>query len=75
MASIVPPSERAGALTFTSTLRGAAQAVGPEISGIAIQSAPFVAPFLLARALKIACDVGLYVGFSRRPADHEMRAS
>ena len=74
VASIVPPSERAGALAFTGTLRGVAQAVGPAIAGIAIQSAAFGAPFLLAGILKITYDVGLYAAFARRPADHEMRA-
>jgi len=72
VASIVPPSERAGALAFTGTLRGVTQALGPAIAGIAIQSAAFGAPFLLAGILKITYDIGLYAAFARRPADHEM---
>ena len=71
VASIVPPSERAGAIAFTGSLRGFAQAIGPAISGLAIQSAAFGLPFLLAGALKIAYDLGLYAAFARRPAEHE----
>lgn len=71
---LVPPSERAGALAFTGTLRGVAQAIGPAVAGIANQSAAFGAPFLLAGIPKITYDVGLYAAFARRPADHEMRA-
>lgn len=75
VASIVPPSERAGALAFTGTLRGVAQAVGPAIAGIAIQSAAFGLPFVLAGMLKITYDLGLYASFARRPAEHEIRPS
>jgi MFS family permease len=75
VASIVPPAERAGALAFTGTVRGFAQAVGPAISGLAIQSAAFGLPFLLGGALKIAYDLGLYAAFVRRPAEHEVIGS
>jgi MFS family permease len=75
VASIVPASERAGALAFTGTLRGVAQAVGPAIAGVAIQSAAFGLPFVLAGALKITYDLGLYAGFARHPAEHELRRS
>ncbi|HSS92820.1 MAG TPA: MFS transporter [Candidatus Dormibacteraeota bacterium] len=71
VASIVPPSERAGALAFTGTVRGVTQAAGPVIAGVAIQAAAAGVPFLLAGVLKISYDLGLYAAFSRRPAAHE----
>jgi MFS family permease len=73
VASIVPPSERAGALAFTGTIRGITQSAGPAIAGIAIQSAAFGVPFVFAGILKIAYDLGLYAAFARHPAEHEMK--
>ena len=69
--SIVPASERAGALAVTGAVRGVAQAVGPALAGLAIQASSFGAPFFIAGGLKIAYDIGLYAAFSRRPAEHE----
>jgi MFS family permease len=71
VASIVPPAERAGALALTGTVRGVMQAVGPLIAGFAIQAAAAGVPFLLAGALKISYDLGLYAAFARRPGGHE----
>lgn len=71
VASIVPPEERAGALALTGAVRGVAQAAGPVLSGVAIQSAALGFPFYLAGALKVAYDVALFAGFRRRPASHE----
>jgi MFS family permease len=71
VASIVPPSERAGALAFTGTVRGVAQSVGPVLAGAAIQAASFGTPFFVAGGVKIAYDLALYTAFSRRPAEHE----
>ena len=71
VASIVAPAERAGALAVTGAVRGVVQAIGPPLSGLALQAASFGAPFFVAGALKIAYDIGLYVAFSKRPADHE----
>jgi MFS family permease len=72
VASIVPPAERAGALALTGTVRGVMQAAGPLIAGFAIQAAAAGLPFLLAGALKISYDVGLYAAFSQRPGGHEI---
>ncbi len=71
VASIVPPAERAGALALTGAVRGVAQAAGPLLSGLAIQSAALGAPFILAGILKIGYDLGLYAAFANRPAEHE----
>jgi MFS family permease len=72
VASIVPPSERTGALALTGTVRGMSQAVGPVIAGLAIQSAAIGVPFFLAGLLKVAYDFALYVAFAQRPAGHEL---
>jgi MFS family permease len=71
VASIVPPSERAGALALTGTVR-VGQSIGPALAGMAIQAAAYGVPFFLAGALKIAYDIGLYFGFRERPAEHEI---
>lgn len=71
IASIVPPGERAGALALIGTVRGVMQAAGPIIAGLAIQAAAAGVPFVLAGALKMSYDLGLYAAFSRRPAEHE----
>jgi predicted MFS family arabinose efflux permease len=74
VASIVPASERAGALALAGTVRGVAQAVGPALAGLAIQAASFGTPFFVAGSLKIAYDLGLYAAFRKRPAEHEPNA-
>jgi MFS family permease len=75
IASIVPDQERAGALASMGLVRGVAQSVGPAIAGLAIQAAALGIPFVLAGMLKIGYDVGLYLGFRNRPADHERFSS
>jgi MFS family permease len=72
VASIVPAAERAGALAVTGAVRGVAQAIGPAIAGIAIQSAAYGLPFIVAGTLKIGYDLGLYAAFVKRPAEHEV---
>ena len=74
VASIVPPSERAGALALTGAVRGVAQAAGPALAGVAIQAAAFGVPFFVAGGLKIAYDLGLFAAFRKRPAEHESAA-
>ena len=69
--SIVPASERAGAIAITGAVRGGAQAFGPLLAGAAIQSASFGIPFYAAGALKIAYDLSLYAGFRNHKGDHE----
>ncbi|HET7337987.1 MAG TPA: MFS transporter, partial [Candidatus Dormibacteraeota bacterium] len=71
VASIVPPSQRAGALAITGVVRGAGQAAGPLVSGLAIQAAAYGIPFVAGGVLKIAYDVALFAGYRSRPAEHE----
>ena len=69
--SIVPPSERAGALALTGSVRGVAQAVGPVLAGAAVQTAAYGLPFVLAGVIKIGYDLALYAAYSQRPAETE----
>jgi len=71
VSSIVPPSERAGALALTGSVRGVAQAAGPTIAGAAVQSAAYGLPFVLAGLIKIGYDLALYAAYARRPAATE----
>jgi MFS family permease len=73
--SIVPPSERAGAVASTGALRGVVQAFGPVLAGAAIQSASFGLPFLVAGSVKAVYDVALFIGFRARRAEHEAPTS
>src|SRR2546426_565518 len=69
--SIVPPAERAGAVAFTGLVRGLGQALGPMLSGAAIQGAALGVPFFLAGGLKLVYDLSLYAAFRSRRAEHE----
>jgi len=69
--SIVPPAERAGAVAFTGLVRGLGQALGPIVSGAAIQGAALGLPFFLAGGLKLVYDLSLYAAFRSRRAEHE----
>src|SRR5207237_4090778 len=69
--SIVPPAERAGVVAFTGLVRGLGQALGPILSGAAIQSAALGVPFFLAGGLKLVYDISLYAAFRSRRAEHE----
>src|SRR5260370_17561102 len=68
--SIVPPSERAGAVATTGAVRGGAQAFGPALAGAAINAAAFGAPFSAAGGLKIVYDLGASFAFRNRPPSH-----
>jgi len=70
--SIVPPGQRAGAVAITGAVRGLAQAVGPVLAGIAIQTAALGLPFYVAGSLKIGYDLTLYAAFRNRRAEHEL---
>jgi MFS family permease len=72
--SIVKPNERSGAVAVTGSVRGLAQAVGPVITGFAIQSAALGLPFVLAGAVKVSYDLLLYRGYRHRLGDHEAAA-
>lgn len=71
--SIVKPSERAGAIAFTGSVRGIALSAGPVITGAAIQAAASGVPFIAGGFVKAVYDVGLYIGYRRRFGDHEVR--
>lgn len=71
--SMVPARDRAQAVALTNGVRGAVQAVGPALAGIAIQSSAFGLPFFVAGGLKVTYDLGLYAAFRNRPAEHEAR--
>jgi len=69
--SIVRPEHRASAVATTSAVRGLGLAVGPYLSGVAIQAALFGIPFFAGGGLKIAYDLALFAGFRSRRAEHE----
>lgn len=69
--SIVPPRQRAGAVALTGAVRGLAQAIGPTLAGLAIQTAALGLPFYVAGSLKIGYDLSLYAAFRNRRAEHE----
>jgi MFS family permease len=69
--SIVPATERAGAVATTGAVRGVAQAAGPALAGAAIQAAAFGVPFWLGGSVKALYDVLLFAGFRHRRAEHE----
>jgi hypothetical protein len=59
----------------TSALRGVAQACGPIISGLAILFASFAVPLVVGGCVKALHDVGLYIGYRTRPAEHDRRGA
>jgi MFS family permease len=74
IASVVPESQRSAALGMTAAVRGVAQACGPVVSGAAIQVARFSIPLIAGGTVKSIYDIGLYLGYRRRPAEHERPA-
>jgi MFS family permease len=73
LVSIVKPTERAGAVAFTGAVRSGVGAIGPLLTGLAIQSAAFGLPFLIGGSIKIAYDLALFWRFRHRRADHERK--
>lgn len=63
IAAVVKPEERTAALGITSMLRTLASATGPSITGILANSDEFWIAFVVAGALRIAYDLGLFVMF------------
>jgi hypothetical protein len=63
---VTPPHDRARAASVTTAVRPAASALSPLIAGLAMQTAAFGAPFVLAGALKIAYDATLFLRFRTR---------
>jgi len=70
--SIVKPAERAGAVALTGAARAFAQIFGPAIAGWAIQIAAYGLPFYILGVGKIIFLTGLYTGFRKVRADHEV---
>ncbi len=73
--SIVPAEQRAGAVAVTGAVRGAGQAVGPYLAGVAIQGAAFGLPFFVAGGLKIAYDLALFGSFRQLRGEHEVASA
>ena len=69
--SIVPPTERAGAVAMTGAVRGIAQSFGSALDGVAIGAAAFGVPFFAGGGLKIVYDLALFAAFRNRKAEHE----
>jgi MFS family permease len=62
--AVVEPSERTAAAAYTNTARYVTRPVGPLVAGPAMQFS-LGAPFVIAGALKIVYDLGLYALFRR----------
>lgn len=58
-----PLHDRARAASLTTAVRPAAAAIAPVLAGVAMQSAAFGAPFVIAGSIKIIYDVTLYLRF------------
>ena len=63
--ALVAPEERHRAAGLTNAVRPAAAAAAPVLAGLALQSAAFGLPFVLAGGLKVAYDLALLAVFSR----------
>lgn len=61
--AVVDPDERAAATGVTTTVRTAASAIGPVITGILLGASLFSVPFFLAGGLKLVYDLALYRSF------------
>ena len=70
--AVVDEDERIAAAGITNTSRNIAQAVSPSITGIIIQSLWISAPFVIGGILKIAYDIGVYIGFRKIKQPDEM---
>jgi MFS family permease len=68
--SCVAPHERTRAAALTNAVRPAAAAIAPLFAGLAMQTAAFGAPFVIAGAMKIIYDLTLFLRFRaiRAPA-------
>ena len=68
--SVVTPSERPAAASFTAVPRSLASALGPTIAGALFASGALAAPLVACGVLKIVYDVALYAAFRRvKPRD------
>jgi hypothetical protein len=63
IAAVVKPEERTAVMGITSTLRTIAAMIGPSITGLLATGDRFWVAFLIAGALRLAYDFGLYALF------------
>ncbi|KAI0601191.1 major facilitator superfamily domain-containing protein [Biscogniauxia sp. FL1348] len=63
IAAVVKPEERTAVNGITSTLRTLAATIGPSVTGILAGNDRFWIAFVVAGALRIAYDLGLFVMF------------
>ncbi len=66
--AVVDPGEQTAAAAYTNAARYVTRPLGPILAGAAV-GAGLGLPFLLAGAIKIVYDLGLYFGFRDVPAD------
>jgi MFS family permease len=64
--AVVDPSEQTAAAAYTNAARYLTRPLGPILAGTALR-AGLGLPFLLAGAIKIVYDIGLYVSFRHVP--------
>jgi MFS family permease len=67
--AVVDPTEQTAAAAYTNAARYLTRPLGPILAGAAVR-AGLGLPFLLAGAIKIAYDLGLYFGFRNVPIEH-----
>lgn len=70
--SLVDEQERTAAAAYTNTARYVIRPAGPVLAGLA-QRLAFGAPFVVAGAVKIAYDMGLWSWFRHVPLPDEQR--
>jgi hypothetical protein len=63
IAAVVKPEERTAVMGITATLRTVAAMIGPSITGLLAAGDRFWIAFLVAGALRLAYDFGLYAMF------------
>jgi MFS family permease len=69
--ALVAADERPAAAGLIASVRAVGQACAPALSGITLRATGSGLPFVLAGALKIVYDLGLYVRFRNVPLEHE----
>lgn len=63
IAAAVKPEERTAVMGITGTLRTLASAVGPSVTGLLADNNRFGIAFVVAGALRICYDLGLFALF------------
>jgi MFS family permease len=69
IAAIVEPSERTAAAAYTNTARYVGRPLGPAVASTLMQRTALAAPFLAARAVKVAYDLVIYAAFRQVVTD------